>query len=188
MSTFSGWIRCRKRTNIFINLSVGKLWHFSVRNRTAISIPLLEQRNGNISDISVTNMWYFSSGNISGNICPFSKSGSVWKSSYISALSRIKTRTTISTNISQPLFLVEPFVEIADMSWRLFGALKIIQSLQWLVVVAVGGWISAFMHPHCHHISPSAKSFGFARSSDHYLWDPTTSDCILRTCSNNHMV
>ena len=50
------------------------------------------------------------------------------------APTRIEKRTTTSTNISQPQFLLERFVEIADMSWRIFGTLKILQPLQCLLV------------------------------------------------------
>ena len=52
------------------------------------------------------------------------------KRSYFSVPNRIETRTPISTNLSQLVFLAETFVEIADMSWGLFEALKIIQPLQ----------------------------------------------------------
>ena len=72
---------------------------------------------------------------ISRNVSPLSTSDPAWKGTYFSVLNRTETRTPISTNVSQLLFLAETFVEIADMSWRLFEALKILQPLQWRLVL-----------------------------------------------------
>ena len=57
------------------------------------------------------------------------------------APTRIENRITVLTTISQLLFLLERFVEIADMSWRILRALKVIQPLQckWHVAARAGG-------------------------------------------------
>ena len=123
ITPFSGWTRCGKRTNVSIKVSLENRWHLSVANI---------QRNRNISYDSVTNMWHSSHRNISRKICYVSKFGSEQKRSYVLAPTRIENRITVSTNISQLLFLLERFVEIADMSWRIFRALKILQPLQCL--------------------------------------------------------
>ena len=113
--------------------------HICDRNITYVSIPLLEQRKWNSSYVSDRKMSQLSHRNISRNISPLSTSGPAWKRSYVLAPTRIEKRTTISTNISQLLFLLERFIEIADMAWRILRALKAIQPLQ-----CGTGWCSAW--------------------------------------------